>query len=156
MVRLPKVVTRLAFERRVAKLAREGEGAMAVVDGPVVVGDDPKVVAELTQDPAERGSRAKTGRDGLGFVKMGKDVLGFSETDEAGAQVEMQVDGVLNRGRALGKPLEDDKRPLEVRHRLAVRGAGQRTRSRKTEVSERLLLDLAFERMMGETFNVLS
>ena len=87
---------------------------------------------------------------------MGKDVLGFSETDEAGAQVEMQVDGVLNRGRALGKPLEDDKRPLEVRHRLAVRGAGQRTRSRKTEVSERLLPDLAFERMMGETFNVLS
>src|SRR3990172_3382390 len=70
------------------------------------------------------------------------------------AEVNPDINGLLQRLAALGQMWEDAQRLLEVRHRLPVGGSRERFGSGLTKVGRGLLPHLAAQGVMGQPFDL--
>src|SRR5437899_11501417 len=74
----------------------------------------------------------------LGLPEVGKDLPELAERQEREPEVEPNIDRRLGFGATLRQTREGRQRLLEIRHRLAMRGARGRSRRSLTEVADRV------------------
>src|SRR6267143_3369675 len=93
--------------------------------------------------------------EGLGLAQALQPPPGFTELVQHRPQLEADVEGLLQRGLALGERLEDTQRLLEPGPGVRERRPRRRLEPGLAEIVHRLLSQLAPEGVMGEPLDLL-
>src|SRR5712691_1650887 len=149
----PEVGHRL--EGRIPELARDGEGALARLDGSLLMPERREVIGEVSEDQSEPSLVPESFGDGPRSFEMLENRRVLAERGQRAANLKPQVDGFRHERWALREMLQRAQRLREAGHRLPVRRAHGGFRARLTQIRERLVPDFAVEGVVGELFDVL-
>jgi hypothetical protein len=107
------------------------------------------------RDPASPAVVVQALGDGLGFAHPLQRPPGFTEIVQDWPQVETDVEGLLQGGRALWQRLENTQCLIESGESFLRRRPGRRPEPGLSEIVHRLLTQFTPERVMGEPLDLL-
>jgi hypothetical protein len=142
-------------DRRVVNLRGDGDGALAVFDGPLEVQHHIEVVCEERGDQTEPAAVAQGVGELLRFGQMVEHSAEVAQRAQRVAQVEPQVDAPAYRLGSFWHVAERLERLLKIAHGRAVGRAGKGPGSRLSRIADGLVPDPAAKRVVGESFRVL-
>lgn len=93
--------------------------------------------------------------EGLGVAKAFAHPFESSKGQEGAAQIELQIDSLLQEVSTVGEVPQSRQWLIEVGHRLSVRRVCSGLGPGLTAVGHRLLRQLALQRMVGEALGIL-
>src|SRR5262245_65681177 len=108
------------------------------------------MAGHVGEDPPQSTLIAQSLGEGLGLAQVFEDRPAVSECKERIAQVEPEIDGLLNDVTTFREMLQSAQRLLEARHRLAIDGTRLRPGARLPIVAERFIPALPPEGMLGQ------
>ena len=115
----------------------------------------PETIAELERHPTLTSLVAQCLGDALGLREVSHDYRESPERIKRSAHVEAQVHGLLHRLARLGEMRQRRERLLEPRHRFLVCPAAVGPDPGLPEIHDRLVPDLALQRMVCQPFDLL-
>ena len=137
---LAGAVPGLALELSISSFRRDCQGALSYLDRlKVLAGDVSQPRADIGQNPSQASTIAESGRQMFGFAHDRENVLISPEWYECAPQLESCVDGLRERVRGLGQPLECPQRVPEQHGRRVIRRPGHRPSGRLPKVPGRLV-----------------
>ena len=114
------------------------------------------MASQIGEDPPQPALIAQRLGEGLGLAQVFEDRPVISERKERIAQVEAQIDGLLDGVTTVREMLQRTQRLLEARHRLAVGRARHRLGPGLPAVAQGLVPHLAPQGMVGQPFDLLA
>src|SRR3989442_7715386 len=123
------------LETEVAQRLGDPLRTAAVLEGAGVIARQIELAGHVDEEAPESVRVAQALGEHLGLPEVGKDLPELAERQEREPEVEADVDRRLGFGATLRQTREGRQRLLEVRHRLAMRGARGRPRRRPPGVA---------------------
>jgi hypothetical protein len=146
---------RIGLEGDISEGRGDSEGALAGLDGSVMVAHHPEIVNHMVVDPAQPPLIVKSLGEAFGGAEVVEHRPEFSKRNERKLQIESEIEGLREGVATLRKVLQGAERLLQVGHRLPVGSTRGCLGAGLPEVGHGFAPDLALQGVMGQQFDLL-
>src|SRR5262245_52112170 len=145
-----EIEARLGVQGGVGQAFGESQRAFAGLPRGVQLDDGPEVLTQVTRDPTLPPPVPERGGQNAGLAQAVMNLRELRESPEGIAEVQPDIDGLLQCRRCLREMAERAQGLLKERHGLSARRRAEGSLAGSTQVRHRFLPGLAPKRMMGE------